>query len=72
MNKGTDAEGRPFYIESEDLVVGDTLYHTDRVYNQTTGRLDETRYTLDRKDPKAKPMYINDNVEQAPPSAPNA
>ncbi|XP_058797840.1 uncharacterized protein LOC131668037 [Phymastichus coffea] len=57
VQSGTDVNGNPYYVESENLVVGGILYHTDRVYNYTTKKLEEHRYTLNLSDPNAKPVY---------------
>ncbi|XP_043282124.1 uncharacterized protein [Venturia canescens] len=53
---GQTSNGEPYFRDSEDRVVGNILHHTDRIYNPTTRSMDEFRYTLDLKDPKAKPV----------------
>ncbi|XP_012252746.2 uncharacterized protein LOC105684164 [Athalia rosae] len=58
---GTTGNGRLYYRESEDVVIGNTLYHTARVYNHTSQAMDEYRYTLDLADPSARPVYLPTN-----------
>ncbi|XP_011497413.1 PREDICTED: uncharacterized protein LOC105361829 [Ceratosolen solmsi marchali] len=54
VNSGKDENGDPFYIDQEDVVIGNTLYRTERVYNSTTKQMDENKYTIDLTDPDGK------------------
>ena len=55
---GQGPDGEPYFRDSEDRIVGDILHHTDRIYNPARRTMDEFRYTLDLKDPNAKPVPI--------------
>ncbi|XP_014220516.1 uncharacterized protein LOC106648275 [Trichogramma pretiosum] len=59
VQSGTDAQGRPYYNEMEDLVIGKKLFHTERKYNPQTKKIDLTTYTKDLEDPNAQPVYID-------------
>ncbi|CAB0040199.1 unnamed protein product [Trichogramma brassicae] len=40
VRAGRTAEGLPYYEETEDLPIGDVIFHTERVYNHETRSLD--------------------------------
>ncbi|XP_014229183.1 uncharacterized protein LOC106654011 isoform X1 [Trichogramma pretiosum] len=40
VRAGRTAEGVPYYEETEDLPIGDVIFHTERVYNHETRSLD--------------------------------
>lgn len=55
---GQGPNGEPYFRDSEDRIVGDVLHHTERVYNPSKKAMDEYRYTLDLKNPNAKPVPV--------------
>lgn len=59
VSSGKDPKGKPYYMETDNVVVGDTLFHTERVYNASTKKIDERRYTVDLLNPNAKPVLSN-------------
>lgn len=56
---GHTPDGQPYFRDTEERVVGDTLYHYERFYNPKTKNVEESRYTLNLSDPNAKPVPIN-------------
>ncbi|XP_017889416.1 uncharacterized protein LOC108630576 [Ceratina calcarata] len=60
VQSGRTSDGKPYVRESIDKIVGDTLRHTERIYDPTTKETKVHAYTLDLKDPNAKPVPIND------------
>ncbi|XP_017765226.1 PREDICTED: uncharacterized protein LOC108554452 [Eufriesea mexicana] len=62
VHSGRTSDGKPFIRESTDKVVGDTLRHVERIYDPTTNTSKVHGYTLDLKDPGAKPVPINDTA----------
>jgi hypothetical protein len=56
VHSGKDENGDPYYVEQHNVVIGDTLYRTERVYNPMSKQLDERHYTLDLTDPDAEPV----------------
>ncbi|KAF7383879.1 hypothetical protein HZH68_014636 [Vespula germanica] len=56
ITSGYLSNGQPYSYDVEDKVIGRTLYHTERYYNNTDGGVDVIAYTLDLDDPKAKPV----------------
>lgn len=59
VQSGRTSDGKPYVRESVDKIVGDTLRHTERIYDPTTKTTKVHGYTLDLKDPNAKPVPIN-------------
>ncbi|XP_029052785.1 uncharacterized protein LOC114880677 [Osmia bicornis bicornis] len=59
---GRTSDGKPFVRETTDKVVGDTLRHVDKIYDPATKVSRVHGYTLDLKDPNAKPVPINDDA----------
>ncbi|XP_076759194.1 uncharacterized protein LOC143428307 [Xylocopa sonorina] len=60
VQSGRTSDGKPYIRESTDKIVGDTLRHLERIYDPTTNSSKVHGYTLDLKDPNAKPVPIND------------
>ncbi|CAL7938336.1 unnamed protein product [Xylocopa violacea] len=60
VQSGRTSDGKPYVRESTDKIVGDTLRHLERIYDPTTNSSKVHGYTLDLKDPNAKPVPIND------------
>ena len=58
IQSGTGPDGKPYYVESENVVIGERLFHTDRIYNYTTKNLEERKYSLNLSDPNAKPVTL--------------
>ncbi|KAL2737648.1 uncharacterized protein V1478_001734 [Vespula squamosa] len=56
ITSGYLSNGQPYSYDVEDKVIGRTLFHTERYYNNTKGGVDVIAYTLDLDDPKAKPV----------------
>lgn len=60
VQSGRTSDGKPYVRESTDKIVGDTLRHVERIYDPTTNSTKVHGYTLDLKDPNAKPVPINE------------
>ncbi|KOC59162.1 hypothetical protein WH47_11238 [Habropoda laboriosa] len=60
VQSGRTSDGKPYVRETTDKIVGDTLRHVERIYDPTTNSSKVHGYTLDLKDPNAKPVPIND------------
>ncbi|KAK9308865.1 hypothetical protein QLX08_001280 [Tetragonisca angustula] len=60
VQSGRTSDGKPYVRESTDRIVGDTLRHVERIYDPTTNSTKVHGYTLDLKDPNAKPVPINE------------
>ncbi|CAK9807420.1 hypothetical protein ANTQUA_LOCUS5191 [Anthophora quadrimaculata] len=62
VQSGRTSDGKPYVRETTDKIVGDTLRHVERIYDPTTNSSKVYGYTLDLKDPGAKPVPINDTT----------
>ncbi|KOX79710.1 hypothetical protein WN51_11320 [Melipona quadrifasciata] len=60
VQSGRTSDGKPYVRESTDRIVGDTLRHVERIYDPTTNSTKVHGYTLDLKDPNARPVPINE------------
>ncbi|KAI4498838.1 hypothetical protein M0802_006013 [Mischocyttarus mexicanus] len=56
VTSGILPNGDPYIREIEEKTINKVLYHTERFYNQKTGRDRITGYTLDLNDPDAEPV----------------
>ncbi|XP_012288786.1 uncharacterized protein LOC105704282 isoform X2 [Orussus abietinus] len=55
---GHTKDGQPYFRDSEDKIIGDTLHHTDKSYNAAGDLVNEHKYTLDLKKPDARPEPV--------------
>lgn len=60
---GYTPNGEPYYRDSERKVKDGILHHFERVYDSKEDRIKEYRYTLDLKDPDAKPVEVPATAE---------
>ncbi|XP_012146925.1 uncharacterized protein LOC100879309 [Megachile rotundata] len=59
VRSGHTSDGKPYTRESSEQIVGDVLRHVLKVYYPATNTTAVHGYTLDLKDPNAKPVPIN-------------
>ncbi|KAK2579337.1 hypothetical protein KPH14_008288 [Odynerus spinipes] len=59
ITSGSLPDGKPFWYDVEDKVIGRNLYHTERYYNNSDKGIEVIAYTVNLDDPKAKPVPIN-------------
>ncbi|XP_006563633.2 uncharacterized protein LOC726323 isoform X2 [Apis mellifera] len=62
VQSGRTSDGKPYIRESTDKIIGDTLRHIERIYDPITNTSKMHGYTLNLKDPSAKPVPLNDTV----------
>lgn len=62
VQSGRTSDGKPYIRESTDKIIGDTLQHIERIYDPITNTSKMHGYTLNLKDPSAKPVPLNDTV----------
>lgn len=60
VQSGRTSDGKLFVRESTDKIVGDTLRHVERIYDPAMNTSKVHGYTLDLKDPNAKPVPIHE------------
>ncbi|XP_012237239.1 uncharacterized protein LOC132911744 isoform X1 [Bombus pascuorum] len=60
VHSGRTSDGKPYVRESTDKIVGDILRHVERIYDPTMNTSKVLGYTLDLKDPDAKPIPISE------------
>ncbi|XP_066595725.1 uncharacterized protein [Prorops nasuta] len=58
ITSGVTEDGKPFYRATQEKVQGHILDHYEKVYEPNGKTLNEYRYTLDLKDPTAKPVFV--------------
>ncbi|KZC11081.1 PREDICTED: uncharacterized protein LOC107189225 isoform X2 [Dufourea novaeangliae] len=59
VQSGRTSNGRTFVRESSDDIVDDTLRHVDKIYDPEANTTRVYGYTLNLKDPNAKPVLID-------------
>ncbi|XP_076240881.1 uncharacterized protein LOC143183255 isoform X2 [Calliopsis andreniformis] len=62
VQSGRTSDGKEYVRQSTDKIVGDTLRHVDRIYDPATNTSRVHGYTLDLKDPNAKPVPIHEGA----------
>ncbi|XP_076677540.1 uncharacterized protein LOC143373832 isoform X2 [Andrena cerasifolii] len=62
VQSGRTSDGKTFVRKTTDRIVGDTLRHLERIYDPATNTSKMHGYTLNLKDPNAKPVPINGDV----------
>ncbi|XP_003692061.1 uncharacterized protein LOC100868947 isoform X1 [Apis florea] len=62
VQSGRTSDGKPYIRESTDKIIGDTLQHIEKIYDPITNTSKMHGYTLNLKDPSAKPVPLNDTV----------
>lgn len=60
VHSGRTSDGKPYVRESTDKIVGDILRHVERIYDPTMNTSKVLGYTLDLKDPDARPIPISE------------
>ncbi|XP_008559034.1 uncharacterized protein LOC103579423 [Microplitis demolitor] len=62
---GTGADGKPYFRDITDRMIGSVLHRTERIYNPKTDTIETYQYTYDTSNPNAKPVLVKTDAKKS-------